>query len=352
MKMIKTTLVMAALAAGSAATHMANAAQTLLNVSYDPTRELYQEYNRYFISTWKHEHGQDVNVRMSHGGSGKQAQSVINGLAADVVTLSTAADIDAIAKHGLITGDWAAALPNHSVPYWTVAVFVVRKGNPKNIHDWEDLVRPGVQVITPNPKTSGAARWNFLAAYGFALQKELGDLSRWHPSAADATTEKARKAADAFVAGLYRNVPVLDSGGRGATTTFAQRGIGDVLVTYENEAELALNELGRDKFEIVVPSLTIRVETPVAVVTKVAAAHGTTRLAEVYLKGLYSHSAQEIVARHYYRPSDPAVLDQHSGEYKKVDTFTIDDVFGGWDKAQAVYFDDGGVFDQIYQPGK
>ena len=308
---------------------------TLLNVSYDPTRELYSDYNAAFVKYWKAKTGQDVVINQSHGGSGKQARSVIDGLQADVVTLALAYDIDAISeKGGLLPKNWQSRLPNNSTPYTSTIVFLVRKGNPKHIKDWPDLARPGVSVITPNPKSSGGARWNYLAAWGYALKQNKNDQV---------------KAKD-FVARLYRNVPVLDSGARGATTTFVQRGIGDVLVTWENEAFLAINESGKDKFEIVFPSVSILAEPPVSVVDKVANKHGTAALAKAYLEYLYSEEGQEIAARHFYRPRLKSVADKHAGQFPKLTLFTVDEVFGGWQKAQKAHFEDGGTFDQIYVP--
>jgi len=305
-------------------------AQTLLNVSYDPTRELYQEINAAFI---KANPGQKLSINQSHGGSGKQARSVIDGLDADIVTLALAYDIDAIAQHGLIAKDWQQRLPDNASPYTSTIVFLVRKGNPKGIKDWGDLVRSDVKVITPNPKTSGGARWNYLAAWGYA-EKKTG------------SKEEARK----FVQALYKNVPVLDTGARGATITFVQRGLGDVFLSWENEAHLAINELGKDKFEIVTPSVSILAEPPVAVVDKVVDKRGTRALAESYLNFLYSKEGQEIAAKHYYRPRLKEVADKHAATFAKVSLFTIDDVFGGWSKAQPEHFGDGGVFDQIYKP--
>ncbi|GFO61348.1 sulfate ABC transporter substrate-binding protein [Geomonas silvestris] len=308
-------------------------AQEFLNVSYDPTRELYQEYNKAFAKKWKQQSGQEVTFKQSHGGSGKQARSVIDGLDADVVTLALAYDIDEIHdKAKLIPNNWQKRLPHNSSPYTSTIVFLVRKGNPKHIKDWNDLVKPGVAVITPNPKTSGGARWNYLAAWAYALKQKGGS---------DAS-------AKAFVAKLFRNVPVLDSGARGATTTFVQRGQGDVLLAWENEAFLAVNELGRDKFEIVVPSLSILAEPPVSVVDKVVDRKGTRKVAEEYLKYLYSPEGQEIAAKNYYRPRDKKVATKYAKQFPKVKLVTIDDTFGGWRKAQKTHFSDGGVFDQIY----
>jgi sulfate/thiosulfate transport system substrate-binding protein len=306
---------------------------SLLNVSYDPTRAFYQDYNAVFAKYWKEKSGVTVTVSQSHGGSGKQARSVMDGLQADVVTLALAYDIDAIAERsGLIPRDWQKRLPSGGAPYASTIVFLVRKGNPKKIKDWDDLVRPGLNVITPNPKTSGGARWNYLAAWGYSLKNNNND---------DA---KARD----FVARIYKNVPVLDSGARGATTTFVQRGIGDVLIAWESEAFLAMNELGKDKLEIVVPSVSILAEPSVAVVEVNATRHGTSELARAYLEYLYSEEGQEIAAEHFYRPRLPSVADRYENQFSKLTLFTIDEVFGGWQKAQARHFADGGVFDQIY----
>jgi len=306
----------------------------LLNVSYDPTRELYQDFNAAFATYWKAKTGVDVEINQSHGGSGAQSRSVIDGLQADVVTLGLAYDIDAIAeKAKILPADWQARLPNNSTPYTSTIVFLVRKGNPKHIKEWSDVVRDGVAVITPNPKTSGGARWSYLAAWGYALRHNNND---------DA---KARS----FVTRLYKNVPVLDSGARGSTTTFAQRGLGDVLLSWENEAHLALKEFGADKFEIVYPSESILAEPPVAVVDKIAAKHGTTEVAKAYLNYLYTDEGQEIAARNFYRPRNEKVTAKYAASFPKLTLFTIDQVFGGWQKAQAKHFGDGGVFDQIYQ---
>lgn len=306
---------------------------TLLNVSYDPTRELYKEFNVAFAKYWKQKTGQTVVIQQSHAGSGAQARAVIDGLEADVVTLALAYDIDVLYEQAkLISKDWQSKLPNNSSPYTSTIVFLVRKGNPKGIKDWDDLVKPGVSVISPNPKTSGGARWNYLAAWGYSLKKNKGN------------TEKAKD----FVTRLFKNVPVLDSGARGATNTFVQRGIGDVLLAWENEAFLAINELGKDKFEIVVPSLSILAEPPVTVVTKYATKHQTQKVAEAYLKYLYSAEGQEIAAKNYYRPRLKAVADKYS-YFAKVELFTIDQLFGGWQKAQKEHFSDGGTFDQIYR---
>jgi sulfate/thiosulfate transport system substrate-binding protein len=308
---------------------------TLLNVSYDPTRELYAEVNAAFAAKWEAETGNALEIKQSHGGSGKQARSVIDGLEADVVTLALAYDIDAIADAGLIGKDWQAELPDHSAPYTSTIVFLVRKGNPKQIHDWADLVKPEIQVITPNPKTSGGARWNFLAAWGDALDKSGGDEA----------------AAKAFVTELYKHVPVLDSGARGSTITFVERGIGDVLLAWENEAFLAVKELGPDKLDIVVPSRSILAEPPVAIVDQVVDAHGTRAVAEAYLQYLYSPEGQELAAKHYYRPRQAEVAAKYADQFPQIELFTIDDKFGGWRAAQEKFFNDGGIFDEIYRPG-
>ena len=308
---------------------------TLLNVSYDPTRELYQEYNAAFARYWKGKTGDNVTVNQSHGGSGKQARAVIDGLQADVVTLALAYDIDVIAeKAKLLPKDWQTRLSHNSSPYTSTIVFLVRKGNPKGIKDWDDLTKPGMSVITPNPKTSGGARWNYLAAWGYVLKKEGGDEA------------KARD----FIAKLYKNVPVLDTGARGSTITFVERGIGDVFISWENEAFLAVNQLGKGQFEIVVPSVSILAEPPVAVVDKVASKRGTKAVAQAYLEYLYTEEGQEIAARNYYRPRLEAVAEKYADKFPKVNLFTIDEVFGGWQKAQKTHFADGGVFDQIYKP--
>ena len=305
---------------------------TLLNVSYDPTRELYQDFNQAFARQWKAKTGDNVTVKQSHGGSGKQARSVIDGLQADVVTLALAYDIDAISERGLIAHNWQQRLAHNSTPYASTIVFLVRKGNPKGIKDWADLIKPGVSVITPNPKTSGGARWNYLAAWGYA-QKKFG------------STDKAKK----FVADLYQNVPVLDTGARGSTVTFVERGVGDVLLAWENEAFLALREFGPDKFEIVAPAQSILAEPPVAVVDAVADKKGTRAVAEAYLKYWYTKEGQEIAARNSYRPRDPEIAKEYEKSFAKVELFTIDDVFGGWTKAQKEHFAEGGIFDQIYK---
>jgi sulfate/thiosulfate-binding protein len=307
---------------------------TFLNVSYDPTRELYQAFNASFAKVWQEQTGQKVQLRQSHGGSGKQARSVIDGLEADVVTLALAYDIDAIAERGLLAQDWQKRFPDNASPYTSTIVFLVRKGNPKGIKDWDDLVKPDVKVITPNPKTSGGARWNYLAAWGYAERKT-------------GSKEEAQK----FVQQLYRNVPVLDTGARGSTITFVQRGIGDVFLSWENEAFLAINELGKDKFEIVVPSVSILAEPPVAIVDKVVDKRGTRKLAEAYIKHLYSKEGQEVAAKNYYRPRNAEVAAKYAELFPKVNLFNIDEQFGGWTAAQKTHFSDGGVFDQIYKPG-
>ncbi len=323
---------LATLLAGLTFVNVAHAETVLLNVSYDPTRELYSDYNAAFIKYWQAKTGQTVSIRQSHGGSGKQARTVIDGLQADVVTLALAYDIDALASQGkLLPAGWQARLPNNSAPYASTIVFLVRKGNPKKAHDWGDLARPGVSVITPNPKTSGGARWNYLAAWAWALRQ---------PGGSDAT-------AATYIGKLFKNVPVLDTGARGSLTTFAQRGIGDVLVAWENEAYLAVNELGKDKFEIVYPSLSILAEPPVAVVDRVTLRHKTTDLARAYLEYLYSPEGQEIIAKHYYRPRDAAVAARHAKQFPALTLVTIAD-FGGWAKAQQAHFADGGSFDRIY----
>ena len=323
----------APLATEGSATKPAPRDVTLLNVSYDPTRELYTAINAAFATQWKEQTGQKVSFEQSHGGSGKQARAVIDGLEADVVTLALAHDIDAIAKSGLIAADWQTRLPSNSTPYTSTIVFLVRKGNPKGIKDWGDLVKPGIQVITPNPKTSGGARWNYLAAWGYALEQNNKDEAK----------------AKEFVAALYKNVPVLDSGARGSTTTFVEREIGDVLLAWENEAFLAVEKLGKDKLEIVVPSVSILAEPPVAVVDKNADRRGTREVATAYLKFLYSPQGQQIAAKNYYRPRDPAAAP--TGQFPQLRLFTIDEVFGGWAKVQPTHFDEGGVFDQIYTAG-
>lgn len=326
-----------AIAVGLAAGAGAQQRVTLLNVSYDPTRELYHDVNAAFAKAWLAKTGQVVTINQSHGGSGKQARSVIDGLEADVVTLALAYDVDAIARNGkLLNPNWQTRLPDKSAPYTSTIVFLVRKGNPKGIKDWNDLIRPGISVITPNPKTSGGARWNYLAAWGYALKRSGGDDAR------------ARE----FIGQLYRNVPVLDSGARGATTTFTQRGIGDVFLSWENEALLARDKLGKDKFDIVLPSISILAEPSVAVVDKVADRHKTRDVARAYLEFLYTVEGQQICAKHFYRPRDASVAAKYKEQFPSLELFTVDDpMFGGWSKAQQKHFDDGGVFDQIYAPG-
>ncbi len=310
---------------------------TLLNVSYDPTREFYSDFNALFSQYWQAKTGEPVIIRQSHGGSGKQARAVIDGLEGDVATLALAYDIDEIsARGGVLPADWQQRLPYNSAPYTSTIVFLVHKGNPKGIKDWDDLVKPGVSVITANPKTSGGARWNYLAAWGFALRQPGG------------SEDKARD----FVTRLYRNVPVLDSGARGSTTTFVERDIGDVLLAWENEAFLAVESLSKDRFEIIVPSSSILAEPPVALMDKVADKHGTRAAAQAYLEYLYSPEGQALAAKHYYRPRDPAVAERHRDRFPTLELFTIDEVFGGWVKAQTAHFKDGGTFDQIYQQAR
>ncbi|WP_322923270.1 sulfate ABC transporter substrate-binding protein [Paenibacillus campi] len=326
---------------GNASSNASSAAESgkgqveLLNVSYDPTRELYEEYNTAFQKYWKGKSGQDVTIKQSHGGSGKQARAVIDGLKADVVTLALGYDIDAIADKGLLPTDWQSKFKHNSSPYTSTIVFLVRKGNPKGIKDWNDLIKPDVQVITPNPKTSGGARWNYLAAYGYALQHNNNDEAK----------------AKQYLAELFKHVPVLDTGARGATTTFVEKGIGDVLLAWENEALLSQKELGPDKFEIVYPSISILAEPPVAVVDKVAKQHGTEEVAKAYLDYLYSDEGQQIIAKNYYRPINEQIAAKYKDVFKDMKLLTIDKDFGGWKKAQQTHFSDGGVFDQIYTPG-
>ncbi len=322
---------------GLTAATPARAEVQLLNVSYDPTRELYQEFNRLFATHWKAKTGEDVKVQQSHGGSGKQARSVLDGLEADIVTLALGYDIDALSeKGGLIPKDWQKRLPHNSSPYTSTIVFVVRKGNPKGIKDWDDLTKPGVKVITPNPKTSGGARWNYLAAWAYA-EKKFG---------------KDEAKVKEFVGALFKNVPVLDSGARGSTTTFAQRNIGDVFISWENEAFLIQKQFAKNGFEIVAPSLSILAEPPVTVVDKVAGKHGTSKVAEAYLKYLYSDEAQELISKHHYRARTPAIAAKHANAFPKLQLVTIDGAFGGWAKAQKQHFDDNGIYDQIYSAGK
>jgi len=315
----------------------ASADVTLLNVSYDPTRELYQQFNAAFAKHWQTTTGEKVDLKASHGGSGGQARKVIDGLEADVVTLALAYDIDEIAdKAKLLPADWQKRLPNNSTPYTSTYIFLVRRGNPKGIKDWDDLVKPGISVITANPKTSGGARWGYLAAWGYALKKNGNDQAK----------------ASAFVTSLYKNVPVLDSGARGSTVTFAERGIGDVLLAWENEAHLALQEFGADKFDIVYPPISILAEPPVSIVDKVVEKHGTRKVAQAYLEYLYSDEGQEFAAKNFYRPRNAKIAAKYAKNFPKLTLFTIDEVFGGWAKAQKTHFADGGVFDQIYQPGR
>ncbi|CAO3409501.1 sulfate ABC transporter substrate-binding protein [Azospirillum largimobile] len=335
MSLRRLTLLAAGLTLAWLGVAAADSKDALLNVSYDPTREFYVEFNKAFAKKWEAETGRVLTVRQSHGGSGKQARSVIDGLDADIVTLALGYDIDAIADAGLLPKDWQSRLPNNSSPYTSTIVFLVKKGNPKGIKDWNDLVKPGVQVITPNPKTSGGARWNYLAAWAYAQQANGGDET------------KARE----FVSQLLKNVPVLDSGARGSTVTFTQREIGDVLLAWENEAYLSLQEFGADKFEIVVPSLSILAEPPVAVVDKVVDRKGTRKVAEAYLQFLYTREGQEIAAKNYYRPRLPELASQYAGRFADVKLVTIDQ-FGGWRAAQEKHFSDGGVFDQIFQKGR
>ena len=311
---------------------VAGAQSSLLNVSYDPTRELYQEFNTAFVRHWRGQGNAEVKLRQSHGGSGKQARSVADGLEADVVTLALAHDVDLLADAKLIPADWQKRLPHNSSPYTSTIVFLVRKGNPKQIRDWGDLARPGISVVTPNPKTSGGARWNYLAAWGYALKQPGGSEAK----------------AQELVAGIFRNVAVLDSGARGSTTTFLERGIGDVLITWENEAHLAVREIGPNKVDLVVPSLSILAEPPVAVVDKYAAKHGTEKLAKAYLDYLYTPEGQEIAARHYFRPREAKTAAKYAAQFPKVKLFTIDEVFGGWSKAHQAHFADGASFDRIY----
>ncbi|USX15757.1 sulfate ABC transporter substrate-binding protein [Oxalobacteraceae bacterium OTU3CAMAD1] len=332
--MLSKKIIAAAIFAATAASSVIAAEISLLNVSYDPTRELYQDVNAAFAKDWKAKTGDTVKIKQSHGGSGKQGRAVIDGLEADVVSLALAYDIDAIAERKILAPDWQKKLPHNSTPYTSTIVFLVRKGNPKGIKDWNDLVKPGVAVITPNPKTSGGARWNHLAAYGYALRQPGG-------------TEASAKE---FLGKLYKNVPVLDSGARGATTTFVERGIGDVLIAWENEALLAIKELGPSKFDIVAPSVSILAEPPVAVVDKVVDKRGTRKVAEAYLNFLYTDAAQEIIAKNYYRPAVEKEAKKYAAQFPAVKLFTIADIAGDWSKAQKTHFADGGVFDQIYQP--
>ena len=334
--MLSKKIIAAAVLAISAVAPALAAEISLLNVSYDPTRELYQDVNAAFAKEWKAKTGDDVKIKQSHGGSGKQGRAVIDGLPADVVSLALAYDIDAIAEHKLLSPDWQKKLPHNSTPYTSTIVFLVRKGNPKGIKDWADLVKPGVSVITPNPKTSGGARWNHLAAYGYALRQ---------PGGSEASAKE-------YLTKLYKNVPVLDSGARGATTTFVERGIGDVLIAWENEALLAVKELGPTKFDIIAPSVSILAEPPVAVVDKVVDKRGTRKVAEAYLQFLYTDEAQDIIAKNYYRPGTEKAAKKYASQFPNVKLFTLADVAGDWTKAQKTHFADGGIFDQIYQPNK
>jgi sulfate/thiosulfate-binding protein len=326
--------ILLAAALSTAAAGVAAKDFALLNVSYDPTRELYVDFNKAFAAHYKAKTGDAVTIKQSHGGSGKQARSVIDGLDADVVTLALAYDVDELnTRAKLIAPDWQKRLPSNASPYTSTIVFLVRKGNPKGIKDWDDLAKPGVSVVTPNPKTSGGARWNYLAAWGYALKKNGNDAAK----------------AEKFVGDIFKNVPVLDSGARGALTTFAERGVGDVFISWENEAFLAVKELGPSKFDIIVPSISILAEPPVAVVDKNVDRKGTRAVAQAYVEYLYSPEGQDIAARHYYRPRDAKVAAKHAGTFNlKVDLFTIDEVFGGWTRAQATHFADGGVFDRLY----
>ena len=335
MSMLRKITLAIALSAALIPTSAPAAPTQLLNVSYDPTRELYEQINAAFAKRWQAATKQPIAIKQSHGGSGKQARAVIDGLPADVVTLALGYDVDAIAQKGLIASDWQKRLPNNSTPYYSTIVLLVRHGNPKNIKDWDDLIRSGVSVITPNPKTSGGARWNYLAAWGYA-QRKYG------------SPQKAKL----FMAKLFRNVPVLDSGARGATTTFVERGQGDVLIAWENEALLAANKLGRGKFDVVVPSVSILAEPPVAVVDKNVDKKGTRKAAEEYLKFLYTPEAQQIIARNYFRPRNAQIRAKYQGQFKNVPLLTIDRNFGGWAKTQATHFNDGGLFDQIYEAAK
>ncbi len=321
----------------SAVTFAQDAPVTLLNVSYDPTRELYQDYNAAFAKYWKAKTGQTVTVQQSHGGSSKQARAVIDGLEADVVTLALAYDIDAISeKAKLLPANWQSRLPNNSSPYTSTVIFLVRKGNPKNIKDWDDLVKPGISVITPNPKTSGGGRWDYVAAWGYAFLKSGRDEAK----------------AKAYIAQLYKNVPVLDSGARGSTTTFVERGIGDVLIAWENEVLLGAKDLGQDKFEIVVPSVSVLCEPTVSIVDKVVDKKGTRAVAQAYLEYLYSPEGQEIAAKRYYRPRSEAVAKKYASQFPKVKLFALAEIIGNWQKTNKIHFADGGVFDQVYQPNQ
>jgi sulfate/thiosulfate-binding protein len=337
MTLMQVTLSLVAAALFSLASATARADATLLNVSYDPTRELYADYNILFAKHWQETHGEAVTINQSHGGSGKQARAVIDGLEADVVTLALAGDVNALYERAqLVPRDWQSRMSNNSCPYTSTIVFLVRKGNPKAIKDWDDLAKSGISVITPSPKTSGGARWNYLAAWGYGQKKFGGDEAKTR----------------AFVAAIYKNAPVLDAGARGSTTTFVERGIGDVLIAWENEALLALEQLGKGQFEVVAPSLSILAEPPVAVVDAVARRHGTSSLAAEYLEYLYSPEAQDLIGKHFYRPSDPAAAAKYANQFPRLELLSIEKDFGGWKRAQATHFADGGVFDQIYVPGR
>jgi sulfate/thiosulfate transport system substrate-binding protein len=343
------TALLAACGSGEDADGGSGKSVTLLNVSYDPTRELYRDVNAAFAQDWQARTGQQVTIKQSHGGSGSQARAVIDGLAADVVTLALAYDIDSIQRKGKRLGaNWQTRFPTNSAPYTSTVVFLVRKGNPRQIHDWPDLLKPGIAIVTPNPKTSGGARWNYLAAWGAELHRQLhGDWAKLDDPAAAAEVAAAQAAAEKFVAALYKRAPVLDSGARGATNTFVQREIGDVLLAWENEALLAIRELGPDKVEIVAPSISMLAEPPVAVVDTVVDRRGTRQVAEAYLQYLYAPAGQQLAAKHYFRPRDAAVLQQYREQFASLDLFTIDQAFGGWTKAHDTHFADGGVFDRI-----
>ncbi|SMC55705.1 sulfate transport system substrate-binding protein [Polynucleobacter kasalickyi] len=330
MNIRKISKIFSALLLGAGIINSAIAQQSILNVSYDPTRELYQSYDKFFLNDWKKNTGQVISIKQSHGGSGKQARAVLDGLDADVVTLALAYDIDILAEKGLVAKDWQKKFKDNSSPYTSTIVFLVRKGNPKGIKDWNDLIKPGIEVITPNPKTSGGARWNYLAAWAYALAQGNDDTQ-----------------AKAFVKKVYANVKVLDSGARGATTTFTERSIGDVLIAWENEAYLAVKELGPKEYEIITPSISILAEPPVAIVDKVVDKKGTRKVATAYLENLYSPEGQEIAAKNYYRPRDPKVAAKYANQFAKVKLVTIDKVFGGWQNAQKKHFNDGGIFDEI-----
>jgi sulfate transport system substrate-binding protein len=350
LKLIPATLAALVLLTGCGGSSPGGHSVEILNVSYDPTREFYRDIDTAFAADWQQHTGQKVTIKQSHGGSGSQARAVIDGLQADVVTLALAYDIDSIQLHGKRLGaDWQRRLPNNSAPYTSTIVFLVRKGNPKGIHDWDDLAREGVSIVTPNPKTSGGARWNYLAAWGYVLKKDLGDFNKLDDPKYEQQVADAQKHAEQFVGEIYRHVPVLDSGARGATNTFVQRGIGDVLLAWENEALLAIHTLGPDKVEIVIPSISILAEPPVALVDTVVDRRGTRQVAEAYLQFLYTDAAQEMAAANYFRPRNHAALEKHREQFPELDLFTIDSVFGGWTKAQAEHFADRGKFDQLYQ---